>query len=95
MTRLYKVLDVKINGRMVNEGDIVKVKPTPGRRDGFDGRFMNADIDDEGRVHCVTVYGGRGERKAIRSFLPERIATYRKQKELPPPRPAAGRGPLG
>lgn len=81
MTRLHKVLDVKINGRIVNEGDTVKVKPMPGRRDGFDAKFMNADVDDEGRVYTVTVYGGRGERKAIRSYLPERIATYRKQKE--------------
>lgn len=78
MTQLHKVTSATINRRVVMKGDAVRVKPSPGRKDGFEATFMNADIDSEGRVHCVTVYGGK-RAKGIRSYLPERIMTHRKQ----------------
>lgn len=81
MTQVRKVFDAKINGRIVNEGDLVKVNPLPGRRNGFSAKFISATVDAEGHVYDVTVYGGRGARKNMRTFPPERIATYRKQKE--------------
>lgn len=79
--RIYRVLDVKLRGQQINEGDTVKVKPAPGRRDGFDAKFLSADVDGEGHIYLINVFGGRGERKTVRSYLPERIVTYRKQKE--------------
>jgi hypothetical protein len=77
VTKLSRVLDVKLRGQTITEGDLVKVKPFPGRRDGFDATFVHAWVNDGGLIHFITVFGGRGDAKTERTYPPERISTYR------------------
>lgn len=65
---------------LVTVGEMVRVLPSPGRRDGFDARFRSARMAD-GEVSEVEVYGGRKGRAALRTFPPERIERITKQPE--------------
>lgn len=54
-------------------GDVVRVRPRPGRRDGFEARVRSIRGDDAGEVNEVEVFGGPAGRQAIRTFRPDRI----------------------
>ena len=66
-----------MRGRKVVTGDIVKIAPTPGRRDGFEGKVQYGLVDSAGELVEVTVFGGKaGRAPAYRSVLPCRVKTF-------------------
>jgi hypothetical protein len=54
-------------------GDIVRVRPRPGRRDGFEAKVRAILADERGEVTEIEVFGGPAGRHAIRTLRPERI----------------------
>lgn len=63
----------------VRKGDTVHVDPSaPGRRDGFDARFIEAHVDGDGVVVDIEVYGGRDGRASVRTFRPGRVRRTRR-----------------
>ena len=48
-------------------GDIVRVRPRPGRRDGFEAKVRAILADERGEVTEIEVFGGPAGRHAIRS----------------------------
>jgi hypothetical protein len=55
-------------------GDRVRIRPSPGRRNGFDAVVHGIRIDEStGAVREVDVFGGPSGRAMFRTFRPERI----------------------
>lgn len=58
----------------INVGDLVRVRAVPGKRDGFKATVRAIRVDSAtGEVAEVEVFGGRGGRAMVRTFVPERI----------------------
>jgi hypothetical protein len=74
---MQKVHEFKLRGRQVIAGDFVKIAPTPGKRDGFEGKVKYALVDEDGELVEVTVFGGRsGRAPSFRSVRPIRVTTF-------------------
>lgn len=55
-------------------GDVVRVRPTTGRRNGFVARIRAIRVNRAtGDVVEVEVYGGRPGHEMVRTFRPDRI----------------------
>lgn len=58
----------------INVGDVVRVKATQGRRNGFPARVRAIKVDPAtGEVIEVEVFGGASGRQMVRTFAPDRI----------------------
>lgn len=58
----------------INVGDIVRVKATQGRRNGFPARVRAIKVDSAtGEVIEIEVFGGTPGRQMVRTFTPDRI----------------------
>lgn len=53
-------------------GDLVRILPTPGRRDGFDATVRSVKPNRRGLLE-VEVFGGRRGRAAVRTFYADRV----------------------
>lgn len=81
-SRVFSIEAPDHRGRpgIVQTGELVKVLPSPGKRDGFEARFRSARMTD-GEVSDVEVFGGRNGREMVRTFTPDRIERLSKQPE--------------
>ena len=69
----FEIDDPQGGRNKIRAKDRVHVGPSrPGKRDGFDATFISAKEKD-GAIAEVTVYGGPGQSRALRTFRPERI----------------------
>ena len=63
-----------VRRQVVRLGDVVRVRPTSGRRNGFVARIRAIRVDRaSGDVVEVEVYGGRPGHEMVRTFRPDRI----------------------
>lgn len=67
-----RVSEVRVGRNFIREGDLVRVKPTLGRHDGFDARFRYAEIEGDRTTVCV-VGAPRGRAICTRFFPLDRI----------------------
>ena len=74
---------------VIHLGDRVRIRPTPGRRNGFDAVVHRICADETtGDVREVEVFGGRNGRAMYRTFRPERIehlARHRRSRSVKDP----------
>jgi len=77
MSTLHKIPEIRDpqGGRnFIREGDDVKVLAGPGNKQTYLARFLYGEIDEEGNLVQVSVYGAKGERAPLtRIFRPERL----------------------
>lgn len=77
---MIEVQEARLGRRIVRVGDRVRVRSSPGRRNGFDAVVRAIRLDeDTGSVTEVEVFGGRRGRFMFRTFRPERIARVARQ----------------
>lgn len=70
-----------VRRHVVRLGDVVRVRPTTGRRNGFAARIRAIRVDRaSGDVIEVEVYGGRPGHEMVRTFRPDRIQRAPRQR---------------
>lgn len=58
----------------INIGDVVRIRPTNGKRNGFQARVRAIKVDaTTGDPAEIEVFGGPAGRAMVRTFGPERI----------------------
>ncbi len=73
-TGLAKVTEYCTGRNFIRVGDVVRVRPEPGKRNGFMAKVRAILVDEQTReVIEVEVFGGRAGRAMVRTFCPERI----------------------
>ncbi|MEW6474285.1 MAG: hypothetical protein AB1679_18695 [Actinomycetota bacterium] len=71
---MIEVSEFRRGRAVIHLGDRVRVRPTPGRRNGFEAVVQRIRIDEAtGLVREVDVFGGARGRAMFRTFRPERI----------------------
>jgi hypothetical protein len=71
---MVEAKEFRLGRNFVRVGDYVRVRPSPGRRNGFEALVRAIRIDeDTGTVMEVEVFGGTRGRVMVRTFRPERI----------------------
>ena len=76
MTRsgLTKISEYRRGRNFIRVGDVVRVRPDPGRRNGFMAKVRAIFVDERtDEIAQVEVFGGRAGRAMVRTFCPERI----------------------
>ena len=72
--RVLTVNEYRRGRNFIRVGDVVRVKSSKGRRDGFEARVRLIRKDKRtGEVAEVEVFGGRRGHAMVRTFVPERI----------------------
>ncbi|HET7486647.1 MAG TPA: hypothetical protein VFJ85_01875 [Acidimicrobiales bacterium] len=72
--RLVRAERYRHGRNYVAVGDTVRIRPTPGRRNGFRARVRAIKLDrTTGEAMEVEVFGGPAGREMVRTFSPERI----------------------
>lgn len=71
---MIEVTEYRQGRGIIHLGDRVHIRPTPGRRNGFDAivRRIRAD-ETTGDIREVEVFGGPKGRAMFRTFRPDRI----------------------
>lgn len=68
------VTEVRAGRNFIRVGDLIKVLPRPGRRDGFEARVSAIVTDDEsGAVRWFEVHGGRKGQYQFHAVRPDRV----------------------
>lgn len=71
---MIEVTEYRPGQGVIHLGDRVRIRPTPGRRNGFDAIVQRIRIDETtGEVREVEVFGGARGRAMFRTFRPDRI----------------------
>lgn len=71
---MIAVTEYRRGRNYIRLGDRVRIRPTPGRRNGFDAIVHGIRIDEStGAVREVDVFGGRAGRAMFRTFRPDGI----------------------
>lgn len=71
---MIEVTEYRRGRAVIHLGDRVRVRPAPGRRNGFDAVVQRIRMDETtGAVREVDVFGGARGRAMFRTFRPERI----------------------
>lgn len=71
---MLKVQQYRSGRNFIRVGDTVKVKPAPGKRNGFKAVVRAIKVDeDTGAVGEVEVFGGSAGRAMARTFRADRI----------------------
>lgn len=70
---MEQLTEYRTGRNFIRIGDVVRVRPRPGRRDGFEARVRPIRADSAGEVSEVEVFGGPAGRSAVRTFRPDRI----------------------
>jgi hypothetical protein len=71
---MIEVTEYRRGRAVVHLGDRVRIRATPGRRNGFDAVVHRIRIDEAtGDVREVDVFGGSRGRAMFRTFRPDRI----------------------
>lgn len=76
MTRsgLTRVTQYRKGRNFIRVGDVVRVRPEPGRRNGFMAKVRAIFVDERmNEVAQVEVFGGRTGRAMVRTFCADRI----------------------
>ena len=85
---MIEVTEYRRGRGVVHLGDRVRIRPTPGRRNGFEAVVQRIRIDEAtGLVREVDVFGGARGRAMFRTFRPERIERLARHRQA-----ATGRG---
>lgn len=72
--KLVPVGRYRAGRNFVSVGDVIRVRASRGKRDGFVARVRAIRVDRASGVAAeVEVYGGRRGREMVRTFRPERI----------------------
>jgi hypothetical protein len=65
-----RIEEIRVGRNFIRKGDRVHVKPSrSGRRDGFEGRFLYAEVAD-GAIANVCVFGAPAGRTLVQRFFP-------------------------
>ncbi|HSH62229.1 MAG TPA: hypothetical protein VK988_21795 [Acidimicrobiales bacterium] len=71
---LAKVAEYRTGRNFIRVGDVVRVRATAGKRNGFMATVRAIFVDERtNEVAHVEVFGGRAGQAMVRSFCPERI----------------------
>jgi hypothetical protein len=71
---MIEVTEYRQGRGVIHLGDRVRIRPTPGRRNGFDAVVHSIRMDETtGDVREVQVFGGSKGRAMYRTFRPDRI----------------------
>lgn len=71
---MQRISQYRVGRNFIRVGDVVRVKPSQGKRDGFEAKVRVIRADEiTGEVAEVEVFGGRRRHAMIRTFRPERI----------------------
>lgn len=83
---MVKVQQYRSGRNFIRVGDTVKVKPLPGKRNGFKAVVRSVKVDEgTGAVREVEVFGGSAGRAMVRTFRAsriERVAQTRRGKRM-------------
>lgn len=70
----YKTEIFQLDGHDVTAGDMILVKRSaPHQQDTFIAKVLYANFAADGTLAHITVYGGKGDYGATRTFCPERF----------------------
>lgn len=71
---MVKVNEYRQGRNFIRVGDVVRVKPLPGKRNGFEAKVRAITVDEEtGEPIEIEVFGGYRGRAMVRTFRPDRI----------------------
>lgn len=71
---MIEISEYRRGKSIIHLGDRVRIRPTPGRRNGFEAIVRRIRADEaSGAVREIDVFGGPRGRAMFRTFRPDRV----------------------